>query len=186
MAVHILVNFWLFHYGEKTNLRVNFLLFCFKIWPAKIGEFSLILFSRRWSLVLPIVFPILVLAAAVAQSPTAQPHPTACPKLVAGKPISATKFPMRPGWVTGGVAPEEALQVAPDSPEDVAFHVSRENREFLADGFEFGRETLILSAAGEYRIEILPAGEPSMNTHLAVHVSLNPLPLRAATTAVFT
>ena len=43
--------------------------------------------SRRWNLVLPFVFPVLVLATAVAESPTVQPHPTACPELVAGSPF---------------------------------------------------------------------------------------------------
>jgi CHAT domain-containing protein/Tfp pilus assembly protein PilF len=78
------------------------------------------------------------------------------------------------------VARGEALQVVADYPEDVALNVSGGGREVLVDGFEFGRETLTLSAAGQYRIEINPAGETPKDAHLTVLMSLNPLPLQAA------
>lgn len=130
---------------------------------------------------LSFVFPILVLGAAVAQSPAVQLHTTACPELVAGKPISVTNLLTRPACVMVSVAPEKALQVVADYPENVALHVSGANREFLIDGSQFGRETLTLTA-GEYRIGILPAGETTIYTRLTVHMSLNPLPLRAAIT----
>ena len=70
-----------------------------------------------------------------------------------------TSSPTHPACVTVSVAYGEALQVIADYPEDVALRVSGDGPEFLVDGFEFGRETLTLSAAGQYRIEISPAGE---------------------------
>ncbi len=137
--------------------------------------------AKHWSLVLPVVFPIfLVLAAALAQDSTARPHTTACPALVAGKPISVTNSPTRPACVTVSVAPGQALQVIADCPKDMALHVSGEGHEFLVDGFEFGRETVTLSAPGQYRIEILPAGETPKKAHLATPMSLSPLPLQSA------
>jgi tetratricopeptide (TPR) repeat protein len=80
------------------------------------------------------------------------------------------------------VAPGETLQVVADCREDVALHVSAVGREFLVDGFEFGRETLTLRTAGQYRIEIRPAGETPKNARLKVLMSLNPVPLQAAAT----
>lgn len=132
---------------------------------------------------LPTVFLILlILAAALVQGPAAPSHRTACPELVAGKPISVTNSPTGPACVTVSIAHGEALQVTADSPEDVALHVSGEGHEFLVDGFEFGRETLTLSAAGQYRIEILPVGETPKNAHLTIPMSLSPLPLQSAAT----
>lgn len=132
---------------------------------------------------LSIVFPIhLVLAAALVHGAAARPHTTVCPELVAGKPISVTNSPHRPACVVVRVADGETSQVVADYPEDVALHVSGEGREFLVDGFEFGRETLTLSAAGQYRIEILPVGETPTNARITVLMSLSPLPLQSAAT----
>ncbi len=78
------------------------------------------------------------------------------------------------------VAYGEAVQVVADYPEDVALRVSGGGRELLVDGFEFGRETLTLSATGRYRIEVTPAGETSKDARLTVLMSLNSLPLQAA------
>ena len=78
------------------------------------------------------------------------------------------------------VAQEQALQVIADYPEDTALHVSGQGPDLLIDGFEFGRETVTLSVAGQYRIEILPAGETPNNTSLTVLTSIKPLPLQAA------
>lgn len=122
--------------------------------------------------------PLLFLAAALVQGPTAQPP--ACPELVAGKQVSVANSPTWPACVMVSVAHGEALQVVADYPEDVALHVSGEGDEFLIDGFEFGRETVTLSAAGHYRIGIRPAGETPKNAHLTVLMSLNPLSLQAA------
>ena len=134
---------------------------------------------------LPIVFstvPFLLLAAALVQNPARRPPTTACPELVAGKEISVAKSPTGLACVMVSVAQGEALQVIADYPEDVALHVSGEGREFLVDGFEFGRETLTLSAAGQYHIEIRPVGETSKKNRLTILMSLNPLPLQAAAT----
>jgi CHAT domain-containing protein/Tfp pilus assembly protein PilF len=78
------------------------------------------------------------------------------------------------------VAHGEALQVVADYPEDVALYVSGGGREFLVDGFEFGRETVTVSTAGQYRIEIRPAGETPTNARLTLHMSLHPLPLQVS------
>jgi CHAT domain-containing protein/Tfp pilus assembly protein PilF len=133
--------------------------------------------------VLPIVFPtVLVFAAALVQGPAARSHTTACPELVSGKPLSVANSRTRPACVTVTVADREALQVIADYSEDLALHVSGEGREFLVDAFEFGRETVTLSAAGQYRIDIRPAGETPQNARLNVPMLLNPLPLQAAAT----
>jgi CHAT domain-containing protein/Tfp pilus assembly protein PilF len=133
--------------------------------------------------VLPIVFPItLVLGAVLVQNSSAARHAATCPKLVAGKSISVTYSPTQPACIMVRVADSEAAQVVADYPEDVALHVSGGGRELLVDGFEFGRETLTLSAAGQYRIEISPTGEIPKNTHLTILMSLEPLPLQAAAT----
>src|SRR5215472_7067480 len=124
--------------------------------------------------------PSLFLAAALVQVPIARPPTIPCPELIAGKPISVVHSPTRPACVKVDVDHGEALQVIADYPEDVALYVSGEGPEFLVDGFEFGRETLTLSAAGQYRIEIRPAGETPKNARLTVLMSLNPLPLQAA------
>src|SRR5438132_1136431 len=105
----------------------------------------------------------LLLAAALVQGPTARPTATACPDLVAGKHISVVSSLTRQGCVMVSVAHGEALQVVADYPEDVALHLSGGDRKLLVDGFEFGRETLTLSAAGRYRIEMSPAGETPKN-----------------------
>lgn len=125
--------------------------------------------------------PSLFLAAALLQGPSSRPPTASCPELIAGKSISVANSPRRRACVTVSAAREQALQVIADYPEDVALHVSGEGLELLVDGFEFGRETLTLSAAGQYRIEILPAGETPKNARLTVLMSLNPLPLQAAT-----
>lgn len=127
------------------------------------------------------MLPLLFLAAALVQDPTARPPTAPCPELVAGKPISFTSSLTRPACVMVSVAHGEALQVIVDYPEDVGLHVSGQGREFLVDGFEFGRETVTMSAAGRYRIEIRPAGpagETPTRAHLIVHTSLNPIPLK--------
>lgn len=122
----------------------------------------------------------LVLVAALVQKPTARPLTTACPELVAGRHISVASSPTQTACVMVSVAYGQALQVVADYPEDVALNVSGGGRELVVDGFEFGRETLTLSAAGQYRIEINPAGETSKDAHLTVLMSLNSLPLQAA------
>jgi CHAT domain-containing protein/tetratricopeptide (TPR) repeat protein len=123
----------------------------------------------------------LLLTGALVQGLTARPPTTACPKLVARKDISVASSPMRPACVMVRVAHGEALQIVADYPEDVALYVSGGGREFLVDGFEFGRETLTLNAAGQYRIEIRTAGgETPKNARLTVLMSLNPLSLQAA------
>src|SRR5690242_17400890 len=99
------------------------------------------------------MIPFVFLAAALVQGPAARPHTTACPQLVAGKHISVSISPTWPACVLVSVAHGEALQANADYPEDVALYASGEGREFLVDGFEFGRETLTLSVAGQYRIE---------------------------------
>jgi CHAT domain-containing protein/Tfp pilus assembly protein PilF len=124
--------------------------------------------------------PSLFLAAALLQGPTARPPTASCPELVVGKSISVANSPARPACVMVSVAQGQALQVIADYPEDVALHVNREGPEFLVDGFEFGRETVTLSAVGQYRIEIRPSGETPKNARLKVLMSLNPLPLQAA------
>ncbi|HLJ85686.1 MAG TPA: CHAT domain-containing tetratricopeptide repeat protein [Candidatus Angelobacter sp.] len=82
--------------------------------------------------------------------------------------------------VTVDVADGEALQVVADSPVDIALYVSGEGREFHLNGFEFGQETVTLSAAGQYHIEIKPTGETPRNAPLSVSMSLKALPLQAA------
>ncbi len=130
---------------------------------------------------LPIVFPILlVLGAALVQNPNARPHTIACPEMVAGNPISVTSSPTRSACVMVRVPDGEASQVVADYPEDVALHVEGEGHEFLIDGFEFGQETLTLSTAGRYKVEILPAGETQRNASFTVHMSLNSFSLQAA------
>jgi CHAT domain-containing protein/tetratricopeptide (TPR) repeat protein len=124
--------------------------------------------------------PFLLLAAALFVDPTPRLPVTACPELVAGKPISVANSPPRPACVMVSVAHGEVSQVIADDPEDVALYASGEGREFLIDGFEFGRETLTLSAAGRYRIEIRPA--TPRNAHLTILMSLKPLSLQAAPT----
>ena len=126
------------------------------------------------------MLPILLLAAALVQGPTARPPTTTCPELVVGMHISVTNSPTGTACASVRVARGEALQVIADYPEDVALYASGEGHEFLVDGFEFGRETLTLSAAGQYRIEIRPAGETPKNTRLNVLMSLNPVSLQAA------
>jgi CHAT domain-containing protein/tetratricopeptide (TPR) repeat protein len=128
------------------------------------------------------MIPFLLLAAALVQGPTARSLTTACPELVAGKHISVASSPTRPACIMVNVSHGEALQVVADYPEDVALYVSGGGREFWVDGFEFGRETLTLSAAGQYRIEISPAGDPPKNARLTILMSLKPLPLQAAAT----
>jgi len=100
----------------------------------------------------------LLLTGALAQSSAARPLTTTCPELVAGKHISVTTSAKQPACVMVNVAPEEALQVVADYLEDVALYVSGGGRQFPVDGFEFGRETVTLSTAGQYRIDIRPAG----------------------------
>jgi CHAT domain-containing protein/tetratricopeptide (TPR) repeat protein len=124
--------------------------------------------------------PSLFLAAALVQGPAARPHTIACPELIAGKSISVSNSPTRPACVMVSVSQGQPLRVFADYPEDVALYVSGEGPEFLVDSFEFGPETLTLSAAGQYRIEIRPAGETPKNARLTVLASLNPLPLQAA------
>jgi CHAT domain-containing protein/Tfp pilus assembly protein PilF len=126
------------------------------------------------------MIPFLLLAAALVQGPTARPPTTACPELVAGKHISVASSPTRPPCVVVSVAHGQALQVVADYPEDVVLYVSGGGREFLVDGFEFGRETVTLTAAGRYYIEIRPAGQTPKNARLNVLMSLNPVPLHAA------
>jgi CHAT domain-containing protein/Tfp pilus assembly protein PilF len=126
------------------------------------------------------MIPFLLLAAALVQGPTARPPTTACPELVAGKHISVASSRTRPGCIMVSVAHGEALQVVADYPEDVALYVSGGGREFLVDGFEFGRETVTVSTAGQYRIEIRPAGETPINARLTLHMSLHPLPLQVS------
>ena len=126
--------------------------------------------------------PFLFLAAALVQGPTARPPTILCPELVVAKSISVANSPTQPACVMVNVSHGEALQVIADYPEDVALHVSGEGREFLVDGFEFGRETVTLSSAGQYRIDIRPAGETPQNARLTVPMLLNPLPLQAAAT----
>jgi hypothetical protein len=126
--------------------------------------------------------PFLLLVAALGQGPIARPQTNACPELVAGKPISVVNSPTRPACITVSVARGEALQVIADYLEDVALHVSGSGREFPVHGFEFGRETVTLSAAGQYRIEIRPIGKTPKNARRTIKMSLNPLPLQAATT----
>lgn len=123
----------------------------------------------------------LFLAAALLQGPSALLPAASCPELFAGKTLSVANSPTRLACVMVNVAHGQALQVIADYPEDLALHVSGEGLELLVDGFEFGRETLTLSAAGQYRIEILPAGETPKNARLSLLMSLNPLPLQAAT-----
>lgn len=123
---------------------------------------------------------LVVFAIAFVQGLIAQLPPTVCPELVVGKPISTTNLPTRPACVTVSVVDGEALQVIADYPEDVALHAIAEGREVKVDSFEFGQETLTLSAAGRYRIQILPVGEISKDPHLTLHMSLHTLSLQAA------
>src|SRR5689334_16532370 len=63
----------------------------------------------RWSLV-SLIVPSLFIAAALLQSPTAQPPKASCPELIAGKSISVGNSPTRPACVTVSAAHEQALQ----------------------------------------------------------------------------
>ena len=124
--------------------------------------------------------PSLLLAAAVLQGLPARPPTIPCPELISGKSISVANSPTQPACVMVSVAHGQALQVIADYREDVALHVSGEGPESLIDGFEFGRETVTLSAAGQYQIDIRPAGETPKNSRLTVLMSLSALPLQAA------
>src|ERR1041385_1262223 len=126
------------------------------------------------------MIPFLLLAAALFQGPAAHPPTAVCPELIVGEHISVANSPTQPACVMVSVASGEALQIVADYPEDVALDESSEGPEVRVDGFEFGRETLTLGAAGQYRIEIRPPGETPKNARLTVLMSLNPLSLQAA------
>lgn len=126
------------------------------------------------------MIPFLLLATALIQGITARPLTTACPELLAGKQLSVIRSTTRQACVMVHVAHGEALQVIADYPEDVSLSARGEGHEFRADGFEFGQETLTLSAPGQYRIEVSPAGETPKNARLTVLMSLKPLALQAS------
>jgi len=123
---------------------------------------------------------LLIFAAALAQSGNATLTTDGCPELVTGKPFSAITSTKKTACVTVNVAAGEALQVSAGYPGDLALRATSGDRQFLADGFEFGQETLTLNAAGQYRVEIVLIGKASDDAPVTVPMSRNALPLQAA------
>src|SRR5689334_12799720 len=52
------------------------------------------------------------------------------------------------------VASGEATQLIADQPADLAFRIGHGTNQITIDGFEFGDETLTLSAPGRYLVDL--------------------------------
>lgn len=123
---------------------------------------------------------VLIFAAALTQSVKAQPPAGDCPELVAGKILSAITSPANPFCIQVKVAPGEGVQVVADHSTDLLLRVTGAGEPVLADGFEFGRETVTLSIPGQYRIEIIDIEKNAGDSSITVPMSRVPLPLQVA------
>lgn len=76
--------------------------------------------------------------------------PGACPVLAPDQLVRVRVSTRTPAcfWVT--VETGEAVQLAADQPVDLALRIGEGTMQTLADGFEFGKETLTIPAAGHY------------------------------------
>jgi CHAT domain-containing protein/tetratricopeptide (TPR) repeat protein len=55
----------------------------------------------------------------------------------------------------------EAVQLSAEQPVDLAFRIGDGAMQTVNDGFEFGKETLTILAAGRYRVDVRPVGAPA-------------------------
>jgi len=86
----------------------------------------------------------------------------------------------QPACVTLTVLSGEATQVTAKHPDDATIRVSGEGKEILADGFEFGRETITFTNAGHYRIEITASGGTRAIAASQIDMSRTPVSLQKA------
>src|SRR5689334_6121063 len=90
----------------------------------------------------PAVVRLLMVVAVATRGVASGPSSNACLEPVASKPLSVTISRGRPPCIAITVRPDEAIQVIVEHPEDVSLRVSGEWELTLADGFEFGTETI--------------------------------------------
>jgi CHAT domain-containing protein/Tfp pilus assembly protein PilF len=120
-----------------------------------------------------------MVAAVIAQGMTRLPA-NDCAELSEGKALSVVVSPKRPACVSITVQSGKATQVIAEHPDDLALRLHSQGREILADGFEFGQETITVNTAGQYRIEISFLGANPESSDRAVDVSRKALPLKEA------
>lgn len=82
--------------------------------------------------------------------------PSTCLMLSPGQTLRAHASSHRPACFLVTVESEEQTQLAVEQPVDLTLRISEGGEETVADGFEFGIETLTLLAPGRYRVEVRP------------------------------
>jgi len=82
-------------------------------------------------------------------------HQLACTTLHANQTVTSFIFTAHPLCFLTEIAAGEALQLTITQPDDLEIHVRSGATERLVDNFDFGSETVTLTAPGAYRIEVL-------------------------------
>lgn len=102
-----------------------------------------------------------------------------CLPLNTGQTLKFSALPKHPACFIVTIAAGESAQVVVEQPEDLEIRARRGATETIADGFQFGPETLTLAAAGQYRIEVR-ATPPAVRLPLTSIMLRKVPPLHAA------
>lgn len=105
----------------------------------------------------------------------------ACTLVPIGQTARIALSPPAPSCVRIVIAPGEAAQFSVDQPFDLTLRVIGGAHEVQIDGFEFGSETVTLTAAADYRIYASPVQSPgNTRSTLSVAVRMVSLPRAAS------
>src|SRR5882762_7310592 len=97
---------------------------------------------------------LLIVAASLAQGLSSGGPSVVCPELVAGQSLAVHVSRGKPACVRLTLLPGEATRIVADQSGDIALHLKGPGNEVIADGFEFGQETITLDDAGQHRIDM--------------------------------
>jgi len=103
----------------------------------------------------------------------------ACPPLRSGQTIRHENSGSAANCVLVDVAPGEATQVIVSQPEDIEIRLRNGETSGVADGFDFGSETMTIVTPGQNYVEVRQAAS-SGKGRLSFVMSRTPLPLPRA------
>lgn len=119
-------------------------------------------------------------SATFPRKPALAGNTRSCGPLKAGKPENRSLSSSRPACFTLAVEPGEAAQLLLDQSEDLAIHLTGEFTDRVVDGFDMGIETLTITVAGDYRVEVRKV-DSSFRTPTFSLVRWNLEPVKAST-----
>jgi len=100
----------------------------------------------------PAIFFAVIVVFGFGNCHAAAPSP--CPSLREGKSFKGAVSSLHPSCFSLTVAPGEVVQLTVAQSEDLAIHLTGKGTDAVFDGFDLGNETLTISTAGRYRVEV--------------------------------